>query len=326
MPRVVVLSTGGTIASRYSADHGAVISQTNGDELLAGVRHLPEDLSIETEQFSNVGSYAIQLEDALRMALRIETILAAADVLGVVVTHGTDTMEESAYLSDLVIRSDKPVVFTGAMRAADDLASDGPRNLSDAIRVASAPHARGLGSVIVFEQEIHAARDATKMHASRTGTFTSSEHGKLGEIDGDAVILHRRPERKGNVAAHAASPAVDVIKVTMGSDGRFVDFAVRSGARALVLEAFGRGNPTPAVTQAARRAVEKGVTVAVTSRCPQGRVAPVYGAGGGADLAAAGAIFAGDLSSVKARILLALLVGAEADAATMRTAVQHHGN
>ncbi|RST48074.1 asparaginase [Variovorax sp. DXTD-1] len=326
MKRVVVLGTGGTIASRYSQSHGAVVSQDGGDMLLERVDTLPKGIRVEAEQFSNVGSYAISLEDAFRMAQRIKVILSQHDVAGVVVTHGTDTMEESAYLCDLFVRSAKPVVFTGAQRAADDPASDGLRNLADAIRVAAAAEMRGVGTVIAFEQEFHAARDATKEHSSRTGTFASAEHGKLGEIDGERVVLQRVPLRRGTIDTLRIDSRVDVVKMAMGVDERFIRCAVDAGARAIVLEGFGRGNTTPAVTEAARAAIRHGVTIAVTTRCPRGRVAPIYGAGGAADLADAGALFAGDLSAVKTRILLALLFGAGADREALRRAVELHGH
>lgn len=325
MRRVIVVATGGTIASRYSAEDGAVVSIAKGDELVTTLSSSLANIKVCTEQFSNVGSYSIDLPSAFQLARRLEALLGDDAIAGVVVTHGTDTMEESAYLSDLVIPSEKPVVFTGAQRRADDPSSDGPRNLADAVRVAADPAARGLGALIVFDQEIHAARDASKTHTSRVGAFTSAEHGKLGEIDGDEVIIQRRPIRRGVIETSRIDPCVDLIKTAMGCDDRLVRFAAESGARAIVLEAFGRGNAPPAVTEAVAQVIRRGVHVAITSRAPQGRVAPIYGRGGGADLAAAGALFAGDLSSIKTRVLLAVLLGAGADPATIRDALKHHG-
>jgi L-asparaginase len=324
--RIIVLSTGGTIASRYSAKHGSVVSNVGGGELVASLRPLAPDAEVVSEEFSNIGSYSIDLETAFRLAQRIRTLLADPGIAGIVVTHGTDTMEESAYLADLLVDSSKPVVFTGAQIHADEPDSDGPRNLADAIRVAASEEARGMGVVIVFGQEIHAARDATKMHASRVGTFSSLEHGKLGEIDAKRVWIQRRTMRRDPLDSDRIEPQVDVIKLVMGSDERFVRAAVETGARGLVLEAFGRGNATPAVTKAAIEAIRRGIPVAVASRCPQGRVEPIYGAGGGSDLAAAGAIFCGDLSAAKARILMALLLGSGADQSAIRRVMEVHSN
>jgi L-asparaginase len=305
--KVVLISTGGTIASRFDARRDSVTSQVGGAELLDRLP-IPPDISVETDEFAKIGSFLFDLDLVFRLVARIKQHLADPLVSGVVVTQGTDTMEESAFMADLLIDSGKPVVFTGAQRHADEPDSDGPRNLSDSIRVANAPEARGLGTIIVFEQELHAARDATKVHASRVGTFSSGEHGKLGEVDGDRVVLHRRPALRHVLAAERIETRVDLVKLVIGSDRRFIDFAVASGAQGIVLEAFGRGNATLAVVEAVRDAMEKGVFVVVTTRCPQGRVAPIYGNGGGKDLLAAGAIFAGDLSGTKARIVLSLLL------------------
>jgi hypothetical protein len=224
--RIIVLSTGGTIASRYSAQHRSVVSNVGGGELVASLGSLAPDAEVIAEEFSNIGSYSIDLETAFRLAHRIRALLSDPGISGVVVTHGTDTMEESAYLADLVIDSAKPVVFTGAQLHADEPDSDGPRNLADAIRVAASENANGLGVVIAFGQEIHAARDATKMHASRVGTFASLEHGKLGEIDAGRVWIHRRTIRRDPIVSSRIEPQVDVIKLVMGSDERFVKASV----------------------------------------------------------------------------------------------------
>jgi L-asparaginase len=326
MNRVVVLATGGTIASRFSTDHGAVIASVDGQALVRGLGPLAANLDVLTEQFCNVGSFAITLELAFGIVKRTDELLRDTGVSGVVVTCGTDTMEEIAYLADLIITSDKPVVFTGAQRHAGYSDSDGPRNLTNAILVAASADAKGLGAVIVFEDEIHAARDATKTHTSRVGTFASAEHGKLGEIDGATVIVSRRTVRPPPVPADVIETRVDLVKACMGADGRFIDYAVETGSRGIVLEAFGRGNATVAMTEAVGRAVARGTPVVVASRSPQGRVAPIYtGGGGGYDLKHAGAIFAGDLSSVKARVLLAVLLGTGLSPSAVSQAIESRG-
>ena len=327
MTKVVVLGTGGTIASRFSAGHGAVIAGVGGDELVRGLGNFAPTVDVVTEQFCNVGSFLFTLDLAFGIVKRTDELLQDPEVAGVVLTCGTDTMEEIAFLADLLVTSDKPVVFTGAQRHADYPDSDGPRNLHSAILVAAAKPAQGLGALIVFEDEIHAARDATKTHTSRVGTFASAEHGTLGEIDGAAVIISRRPVRSAPIAATAIETRVDLVKTCMGVDGRFIDYAVETGSRGIVLEAFGRGNTTLAMTEAVGRAVERDVVVAVASRSPQGRVAPIYtGGGGGHDLLNAGAVFAGDLSAVKARLLLAVLFGAGYASPAIRDAVSNYAS
>jgi L-asparaginase len=326
MSRVVVLATGGTIASRFSADHGAVIASVDGEELVRSLGPIAPNLDVLTEQFCNVGSFLFTLELAFGIVKRADELLRDPEVAGVVVTCGTDTMEEIAYLADLIVTSDKPIVFTGAQRHADYSDSDGPRNLTSAILVAASGDAKGLGAVIVFEDEIHAARDATKTHASRVGTFASTERGKLGEIDGARVIVSRRIMRQPPVPASGIETRVDLVKASMGADGRFIDYAVATGSRGIVLEAFGRGNATLGMTEAVGRAVARGALVVVASRSPQGRVAPTYtGGGGGHDLRQAGAVFAGDLSSVKTRVLLAVLLGAGLSRSSVSQAIESRG-
>ena len=227
------------------------------------------------------------------------------------VTHGTDTMEESCYLADLLLRSDKPAVFTGAQRAHDDPNPDGPHNLLSAVRTAAAPAARGLGAVICFADQIHAARDVTKVSASALATFQSYDKGALGAVDGGRVLIQRRPALRRTFAVDDL-PELQVVllRLTLGFDVRLVEAALALGPAGLVIEAFGRGNGPAALVPLVRRAVDSGVPVIITSRCPTGRVLPIYGKGGGKDLADAGAIFAGDLQGPKARLLLMVLLAA----------------
>ncbi len=309
VPKVVVVSTGGTIASLPDAAADSLLPTVSAERLLASLGARAPDVPVATEAFCNIGSFAMDLQTSFELAKRLAAILADPEVSGVVVTHGTDTMEEAVFLSDLVVQSTKPVIFTGAQRHAGDADADGPRNLADSIAVAASPAMRGLGAAIVFDGEIHAARDVTKMHASRAGAFASLEHGKLGEVDAGQVIVHRSSLLRRAIRAERIETRVDLIRLVIGSDDRFLRCALASGARGIVLEAFGRGNVTPLVLAAIEDAVQHGVTVVVTSRCPQGRVMPLYGGSGGKSVAAAGGVFAGDLSGTKARILLALLLG-----------------
>jgi L-asparaginase len=271
------LGTGGTIGSRFSAEHGAVIAGVGGDELVRNLGHFAPTVDVVTEQFCHVGSFLFTLELAFGIVKRADQLLLEAGVAGVVVTCGTDTMEEITYLADLIVSSEKPIVFTGAQRHSGLPDSGGPRNLHSAILAAASKEAKGLGAVIVFEDEIHAAREAAKTHSSRVGAVASAEHAKLGEIDNGAVIVSRRTIRKHPVPATAIETRVDLVKACMGADGRFIDYAVETGSRALVVEAFGRGNTTLAMTEAVGRAVKRGTLVAVASRSPQGQAAHLHG-------------------------------------------------
>jgi L-asparaginase len=308
--KVVLIGTGGTIASRYDAQLGRTVASQRGEDLLAQVPQLTEIAALEVDDFATVPSFDLRAELAFRLAGRINQQLARAEVAGVVVTHGTDTMEESCYLADLLLQSDKPAVFAGAQRAHDDPNPDGPGNLLGAVRTAAAPVARGLGAVICFADQIHAARDVTKVSASALATFQSYDKGALGEIDAGRVVIHRRPVRRRTFTVDRLETRVPLIRLYLGFDVALVEAALERGASGLVIEAFGRGNGPAALVPIVREAVAAGVPVVVTSRCPTGRVEPIYGKGGGKDLADAGAVFAGDLKGAKARLLLMVLLAA----------------
>lgn len=319
MSKIVLVTTGGTVASRHDPKSGHTAASVDGDSLRQSLHDPLAGVDLVVDEFCNVGSFAIDLPLAFGLAKRVERHLADPGTTGVVVTHGTDTMEESAYLADLLVASDKPVVFTGAQRAADASDPDGPRNIADAVRIAASPAVIGLGAMIAFEQEFHAARDVTKTHTSRVDTFASGEHGKLGEIDGGRVSVHRRPVLRKSFVTERIESRVDLVKLVMGSDGRFLRFAADSGAKGVVVEGFGRGNATPAAAKAVAEIIAADIPVIITSRCPRGRVRPIYGNGGARDLERAGAIFAGDLSGPKARVLAAVLLGAGVSSEGMRT-------
>jgi L-asparaginase len=301
MPRVHLLATGGTIASRRT-DAGLAAS-TPAAELLASAGPLP-DLDVTVTDVSTVASFALSTADLRAVLLGIRRCLAD-DVDGVVVTHGTDTMEESAYLADLVHDDPRPVVFTGAQRPFDSPAPDGPGNLAAALRVAASPAARDLGVLLCFDGLAYAARGVRKVDTLRSAAFDAPGRGPLLRVTGTAVLPLARPARGPAVPLDLERelPRVDVVPCYLGADDALLRAAVAAGARGVVLEAFGAGNVPPAIAAAAAELVAGGVPVLVCSRVPAGPVAPLY-AGGGASLASAGARFAGDLSPWQARLLL----------------------
>ncbi len=303
-PTVVVLTTGGTIASRPDPS-GGVVAAATGEELIEAVPGLEEVADIRVEELFRIGGYLMTLEDMLKVARRVRELDEDPNVTGVVVTHGTDTMEETAYTVDLLYSCDKPIVFTGAQRNAAVADTDGPRNLRDAVRLAVSPEARGIGAVVSMSGSVEGAREATKTHTSALRAFNSPGYGPIGEVTDEGVYIFRRRIRPGNLASDLSDlPRVDLIKLVAGTDGAFVKSARESGARGIVIEAFGIGNANHAVVEEIKTAIDSGIAVLVVSRCTEGRVAPVYGNGGGYDLREAGAIFGGNLSGQKARILL----------------------
>lgn len=314
MTHVTLIATGGTIASRRGAGQTAVTASLDGGSLLATLHDPLEGFDVKVEEFRAVGSYALDLPTVHSLTGRIRDALADDACAGVVVTHGTDTMEETAYLADLLVGGDKPVVFTGAQRHAGSPDTDGPRNIADAIRVAAAPGARGMGAMVCFEGEIHGARDVAKVHASRVDTFRSAGLGKIGEVDLGDVFFYRAPCRRPVLPDHGIVPEVELVKLTLGCTPKYLDFCAETGVRGVVLEAFGRGNAPVGFAEAVRHLTDAGIPVIVASRCVEGRTHAVYGAdSGGVTLVENGAILAGALSGVKARLLLSVLLAADAD-------------
>ena len=324
MTHIVLIATGGTIASAPVAS-GAVNAGLSGERLLASL-HAPLDgVSVTVENFEAAGSYALDLATIHRLCRRIDALLADDAVSGVVVTHGTDTMEESAFLAWLLVRSDKPVVFTGAQRHAGQPDTDGPRNIHDAIMLAASGALVGIGAVIVFEGDIHGARSVAKTHTSRVDTFRSAGLGKLGEIDGGKVHLYSRPALpRPQIAAPRLDPDVELIALGLGSTPRYLDWAGANGASGIVLSAFGRGNAPKGFAAATERIVAAGIPVLIASRCAEGRTRAVYGNdSGGRTLVEAGGILAGDLSPIKARLALSAMLGAGYDPTRIATAFGH---
>ncbi|MCZ2860551.1 asparaginase [Blastococcus sp. VKM Ac-2987] len=302
MRRVHLVATGGTIASRQGPD--GLAATTPAVELLAAAGR-PDGVEVTVSDLSTVGSYALSGADLRRLVAEVRRCLAD-DVDGVVVTHGTDTMEESAYLADLVHDDPRPVVFTGSQRPFDSPAPDGPGNLGAALRVAAAPAARDLGVLLCFDGQVFPARGVRKVETLRSAAFAAPGRGPVLQVaDGPPVPL-ARPVRPTPLPLDLDRelPRVDVVACYLGADAALLRAAVAAGAQGVVLEAFGAGNVPPDVAAEAGRLVARGIPVLVCSRVPSGPVAPLY-AGGGAGLARAGALFAGDLSPWQGRLLLA---------------------
>lgn len=323
MAHVTLITTGGTIASTSAPDGGPVTATVSGKDLLSTLHGMPAGIEVAVEEFRAVGSYALDLPTVHSLLARIRAALAASACAGAVVTHGTDTMEETAFLADLLVDSPKPVVFTGAQRHAGEADTDGPRNIRDALIVAASPHARDLGALLLFEGDVHAALEVTKTHASRVDTFRSPGLGKLGEVDQGEFHLYRRPAQRRTLPDHGLDEHVELIKLSLGAKPDYLEWCATHGTRGVVLEAFGRGNAPQGFAPVVARLVAAGTPVVIASRCPEGRTAIIYGAdSGAATLAEAGAMFAGDLSGIKARLMLSALLSAGASQDAIRAAFE----
>ncbi|RJQ81892.1 MAG: asparaginase [Desulfobacteraceae bacterium] len=308
LPIVKLIATGGTIAMKIDPVKKAPVPAISGEDLLATVPEISKYAQVEVQNLSNVPSDYMDPERWVALQKAANEALARPEVAGVIVSHGTDTLEESAYFLDLTIKSDKPIVLIGAQRNASEPDFDGPRNLLNAVRICVSPDAKGKGSMIVLNNQINAARFVTKTHTSSVETFNSGDFGFLGYADNDRVIFYQTPLRRQFIAlASEKLPYIEIVAMYGGASGSLVKAAADQGAKGIVIQALGWGNLNIPMFEAIKYAIGKGIPVVISTRVQSGRVLPVYGfEGGGKTLKDAGAIFADDLNPQKARILLML--------------------
>lgn len=308
VPLCQLIATGGTIAMKIDPVRGGPVPALSGADLLAAVPALAHVTRLEVRELFNLPSDHMDATHWVRLKQAVDEALTRPDITGVIVSHGTDTLEETAWFLDLAIDSDKPVVLVGAQRNASVPDFDGPRNLLNAARVCADPGARGTGVMVAMNSQIHAAREVSKTHTSDVEAFKSGDFGLLGVIDEDRVVFSRQPTRRLHLPLReGALPRVEIVPMFAGARGDLLRAAVTLGARGIVVQALGLGNVNADVLAAVKEAVAQGVAVAIATRVPNGRVRPVYGfEGGGLSLRAAGAVFADNLSPHKARILLML--------------------
>ena len=305
MTRIALLATGGTIATRATAAGRAVAADAAA--LLATVPDVVAGVEVTTLDVAGRLSFAAGLDDLAALATTVCEVAAAHD--GVVITHGTDTLEETAALLALTHDRTTPVTVTGAQRPFDDPAPDGPANLAAALRWTA--HGRP-GVTVTFAGQVLPAIGVRKVHTAALTAFAAPGRGPLAEVDDAGVREHAVAPDAALGDPPPALPRVDVVAQYVGADAHALDAAVAAGARGVVVAAFGAGNATPAVVAGARALLERGVPVAVASRTGAGAVEGLY-AGGGAELARAGALFAGDLSPWQARLLLAVALATAPD-------------
>lgn len=292
MSRLVVIATGGTISTRTGAD-GVLRPAHSGAELTSG-------LDVESVDLMSVDSSQLTPADWLRIAEAVHTAAASAD--SVVITHGSDTMEETALWLDLGYGADVPVVLTGAAHSADTPESDGPSNLRDACAVAASPHARGLGVLVSFGGTVFAPLGIGKVGGPPL--FRGEHIGSVSKGEFAVQAAKRRPY----LGEITTAPRVDIASAYPGADGTAIDAFVATGAAGVVVEAMGIGNAGAAVVEAVARATSHGVTVVVTTRVPDSATSAAYGPGH--DLAEAGALLGGYLRSSQARVLLTAALAA----------------
>ena len=321
-PTIYILATGGTIAGSGS---GALdTSYTSGtvtvDKLIAAVPDINKIATIKGEQISNIGSQEMNNEVWFKLANRVNELLTSGKADGVVITHGTDTMEETAYFLNLVVKSNKPIVMVGAMRNSGSLSADGPLNIFNAVNVAMNKEAVGKGVMVVMNDEIHAAREVTKTNTTAVDTFKSPNSGKIGTVFYGNVKFYMNPTRKHTVNSAfditkiKELPRVDIIYSHSNDNPDFVNVAVKNGAKGIINAGMGNGNPFPSALEALGEAVKAGVVVVRDSRVGSGETT----INGEVDDGKYGFLASDNLNAQKARVLLMLALTQTTDKAKIQ--------
>lgn len=321
-PTIYILATGGTIAGSGSGSLDS--SYTSGtvtvDKLIAAVPEINKIATIKGEQISNIGSQEMNNEVWFKLANRVNELLTSGKADGVVITHGTDTMEETAYFLNLVVKSDKPIVMVGAMRNSGSLSADGPLNIFNAVNVAMSKEAAGKGVVVVMNDEIHAAREVTKTNTTAVDTFKSPNSGKIGTVFYGNVKFYMNPVRKHTVNSAfditkiKELPRVDIIYSHSNDNPDFVNVAVKNGAKGIINAGMGNGNPFPSALEALGEAVKGGVVVVRDSRVGSGETT----LNGEVDDGKYGFLASDNLNAQKARVLLMLALTKTSDKAKIQ--------
>ncbi|WP_297881145.1 type II asparaginase [uncultured Campylobacter sp.] len=341
-PNIYILATGGTIAgSSASATEGNYTAGSKGvEDILSAVPQLGDLATIKSEQISNIhqvaqvsgeqlvkiGSQDMNDEIWLKLANRVSELLTKNDVDGIVIVHGTDTMEETAYFLSLVVKSKKPIVLVGAMRNADSMSADGPLNIYNAVSVAADKNAREKGALVVMNDEIHAAREVTKTNTTNVAAFASPNSGKIGTVNYGVVNFYMAPLRKHTVASEfnikdlKALPRVNIIYGHAQDSGDLVDAAVQKGAKGIIVAGVGNGNLYPDLQAALAKASEAGVIVVRSSRTGSGSTS----VSSEVDDAKLGFLTADNLNPQKARVLLMLALSKTSDKAKIQSFFATH--
>ena len=306
--KVAVIFTGGTISMTVNQATNAATPSLSSGDIIALVHHIQDFAEVSLIDFSAIPGPHMTPQMMMDLKKVVQNQCDQPDIFGVVITHGTDNLEETAYLLDLTVDTKKPIVVTGSMRNASELGYDGPSNLASAILTAISDESCGRGVIVALNDEINAAREVTKTHTMSLDTFKSLEFGPLGIIDSNNVIYYRKQTFSKNlILVNHLEQDVELIKVASGSNSRVLDFLVDAGVKGIVIEAMGRGNVPPMLMAGIKKAVVSEIPVVLVSRNPLGRIMPSYGYdGGGLDLANTGVIMARNLNGQKARIALML--------------------
>jgi len=311
--KIKLIATGGTISGGIDHKTGKPKMLHAGD-LLDLVKEIGESIEIEYEDFCTIPSSSMTLELELSLARRINQLYRIDPTLsGIVITHGTDSLEETAFLLWLLIDDPRPVVLTAAQRPPRYVDTDGPRNLLNSIRVAASEKAKGKGVLVCLNGEINSARYVRKTHTTALETFKSGQHGIIGYVDNEEILFSVKQLNRINIVTDKIDSKVHLIKLAVGMDPMFIEAVIETRPSALVIEAFGRGNIPPSIVEKLLKARKQGIIIVVVSRCEEGRVMinPKW--------KECGIIGGENLDGLKARIILSLLLTTTKDPERIQT-------
>jgi len=310
LPNIVILATGGTIAG--SAESATQAGYTSGqvgiETMIAAVPGIKDLANITGEQLSNVGSQDMSIEIWFKLTNRINELLATDKVDGIVITHGTDTQEETAYFLNLVVKSDKPVVTTGSMRPSTAVSAEGPLNLYNAVAVAANPKSKGHGVMVVMNDQIHSAQAVTKTNTTSVQTFMSPMQGLMGAVIYGQLEFYRQPhgihtiDSEFSIEGVKELPRVDIIYMDVGATPDLIDFSIKAGAKGIVIAGVGNGNMNAAMLETCKKATANGIVVVRSTRVPTGYVLRNAEVNDDEN----GTIASDELNSQKSRVLLML--------------------
>ena len=318
MKHLLVIHTGGTISMSQDQSNKVVTNDTNPISMHQDV--INQYAQIDELNPFNVPSPHMTIQHVKQLKDIILEAVSNKYYDGFVITHGTDTLEETAFLLDLILGIEQPVVITGAMRSSNEIGSDGLYNYISAIRVASDEKARHKGVMVVFNDEIHTARNVTKTHTSNTNTFQSPNHGPLGVLTKDRVQFHHMPYRQQALENVNDKLNVPLVKAYMGMPGDIFSFYSREGIDGMVIEALGQGNIPPSALEGIQQLVSLNIPIVLVSRSFNGIVSPTYAYdGGGYQLAQQGFIFSNGLNGPKARLKLLVALSNNLDKAEIKS-------
>lgn len=308
---ILIIFTGGTISMKKHKQLNKAVIVDNQSELLNHIESELNGINLISHSFFLKPSPSITPSDMFNLAKLTKTYLDDPAIDGVVITHGTDTLEESAYFLHLYLETIKPVVFTGSMRNFSQLGFDGLSNLVSSIQVAASPESSKMGVLVTLNDEINSASEVIKSHTLSLDTFKSLEFGPLGTVEQDNVLYYRKTHHANELIQPSNIVLdVEIVKAYSGSSSLILNLLIENGVKGIIIESLGRGNIPPAMLPGVIRAIGKNIPVLITSRCPLGRVLDSYGyEGGGHHLKKLGAIFTENINSQKARIRLILVLG-----------------